>query len=129
MDNTFREMRLAERKTRVETTFETAKVQLTDAYRCDVPDSAKTERAPEVSANFVPTNPDEHTPTKRPRGGHPNNPKKRRRQFPKGSCPNCPESTTHTIQFCYKEARKKKGLPASEQWCTFHRNSSHWESE
>ena len=129
IDNVFREMRLEERKSGIETTFEMAKVQLTDAYRYDVPDSDKTEKSPPVSANFTPTLPGEDGPKKRPRGGAPSHFKKKRRKFPKGSCPNCPESTTHTINFCYKEARKKKGLPASEQWCTFHRNASHWESE
>ena len=46
LDTVFREMRLAEHKSGVETTFREAKIKLTDAFRYDIPDSEKTEKAP-----------------------------------------------------------------------------------
>ena len=54
IDNVFRDLRIAERKSGIEITFEDAKHQLIDAYKYDVPSSAKTAKAP--SSTPVPTN-------------------------------------------------------------------------
>ena len=133
IDTTFREMRIAARKTGVETTFAAAKQQLIDCFRYDVPANVKTEKPPKlVPSNFTPTygatNGDNH---KRKPGGQQKRPfrKRQRPSFPKGSCPNCPDSTTHTSKFCFKEKRKEKGLSAGEIWCEAHSEGVHWDSE
>ena len=109
-----------------------AKAKLTDAYRYDVPDSEKTEKPPAaVSANFTPALPGSNKPPTVPKRKREDGPptKRKRRSFPRGSCKNCPDSTTHTTKFCYKDKRLQKGLPISEQWCTVHTESAHWDSE
>lgn len=135
IDAVFREMRIEERKFKVETTFKVAKARLSDAYRYDVPDSAKTEKPPTaILANFTPAgavppgrnNNQSRWKRKREEGPPP---RRKRRSFPAGSCKNCPDSTSHTIDYCYKVKRKEKRLPVAEQWCTSHTESAHWDSE
>ena len=89
----------------VPTTFVQARNVLTDIFDFEVSMSVKTEK-PLVPANFA------YAGTKRK--GDPDKDKRRkrqRRQFPKGSCKNCPNATDHTSNFCFKDHRKKMGLP------------------
>ena len=93
----------------VPTTFTQATNVLTDIFDFEVPMSAKTEK-PLVPANFA------HTGGKRKGDSDSDKRRKRqRRQFPKGSCKNCPDTTDHTTKFCYKDHRKKLGLPSGFQ--------------
>ena len=47
--------------------------------------------------------------------------------MPKGSCKNCPESTSHYTNECYITTREKMGLPPGWQWCLFHKRGTHYE--
>ena len=104
------------------TTFNCLKDSLTDTFIFEVPDSKKTEKPTPIPVNFAGNG-------KPGAGNDSENPKKRRRKrkFPKGSCPRCPESTTHTGEYCYKTVRERMGLPPGWQWCLQHKEGIHYE--
>ena len=99
------------------TTFAHLTDCLTDTFDFEVPNEMKSEKPSRIPANFA--------------GNDDSNPKKRgkwkRRKFPKGSCSRCPESTTHTTEYCYKVVRERMGLPPGWQWCTVHKEGIHYE--
>ena len=105
----------------IPTTFARARNVLTDIFDFEVSMSAKTEK-PLVPANYAFTG--------KKRKGDDDKDKRRkrqRRQFPKGSCKDCPEATDHTTKFCYKKKRKEMGLPNGFKWCSFHTTGCHYE--
>lgn len=136
IDRVWHDLRVQASKTGFETTFLDAKRALIGAFTYDVPASAKSES---INANFAPRNPtgktsEDNGPYKRQRDEHGKSKTstqnfKKRGRFPKGSCKHCPEATNHTTKYCYVEARKRRGLPDGEQWCTFHKRALHYESE
>ena len=96
---------------------------LVDTFDFEIPSEDKKEKTSTVPANFA---------TKRRAGdehenGYPKKKKWKRRTFPKGSCANCPESTSHTTPYCYKTVRARKGLPSGWKWCTVHTEGIHYE--
>ena len=111
-------------RTKIPTTFEDAKDQLMDAFDFEIPDDEKCEQPPTISANYA--------GKRRQPGTNDNNfnngkGKRRRRNLPKGSCTNCPESTSHYTRECYLTIREKMGLPPGFQWCLYHKKGTHYE--
>ena len=110
IDAVFRDMRVEARKSNVETTFESAKQQLIDAFSYDVPDSDKNEKKlSEVPISFTPATSHHKTDSSKHKRGDERASRRQlvRRIFPKGSCKNCPDSTSHTSKYCYKDKRAK----------------------
>ena len=131
LDDALAELRRVAGVSGVPTTYAKAYDYLVDTFDFEIPDSAKTMTAvPKVPANFGGTQP----PAKRKIGNDKprvdqddDKPKRKRKSFPKGSCVNCPESTSHTTPYCYKTRRKKMGLPNGWKWCTKHRFGTHYD--
>ena len=105
----------------IPTKFSHAQTVLTDIFDFEVPASAKNEKP------IVPVNLANSGNKRKNQFGNKLHNKKQRRQFAKGSCPNCPDATDHTFKYCFKERRKEMGLPNGWQWCTFHTKGCHYE--
>ena len=111
-------------KSGIPTSFLKVEDVLTDCFDFQIADADKKEQAkvPVNLADFDPL-----TGKRKPSGDGNDGGKRRRRKFPKGSCKNCPESTRHTTEYCYKTIRKQMGLPNGWQWCTKHKYGCHYE--
>ena len=110
----------------IPTTFKQMQDCLVDTFEFEVPVSAKTEKE-KVTAGLADSD------NKRKREGEEDANKKKSRWkkkvYPKGSCPRCPNATNHLGKHCWKLRRQIMGLPNGWQWCTWpkHKNSAHYE--
>ena len=96
------------------TLFADAKDNLLDTFQFEVPDAHKNEKPPTttIDANLA-GNQQYSGKRRRNDGGQQPFKRGRRNTFgthPKGSCKNCPQSTTHTTETCYITTREKMGL-------------------
>ena len=105
----------------IPTKFSHAQNVLTDIFDFEVPVNVKNEK-PVVPANLANAG-----GKRKGKFGDDPHKKRKRRQFPKGSCPNCPDATDHTHKYCFKERRKQMGLPNGWQWCSAHTKGCHYE--
>ena len=114
--------------TGVPTTYTHARDNLIDTFQFETPDDAKKEQAlTTTGANFAGRKPE---PEKRKREDDKDNRNRRRRRnrnLPKGSCKNCPNSTSHYTNECYITIREQKGLPNGWQWCLVHAKGTHYD--
>ena len=131
LDESVAELRRVAGVSGVPTKFAHASDHLVDTFDFEIPDSAKTETTSEPN---VPVNSATTEPPKRERDAlaatanddQPST-KRKRKTFPKGSCKNCPNSTSHTTPYCYKTRRRKMGLPKGWSWCTKHKFGTHYD--
>lgn len=111
-------------KSGIPTPFDKVEDVLTDCFDFQISDADKKEK-PKVPVNLATSDP--LAGKRRPSDDKDDGGKRKRRKFPKGSCKNCPESTRHTTEYCYKTIRKRMGLPNGWQWCTKHKYGCHYE--
>ena len=130
------DLRFAAGKSGIPTTYATAQDFLTDVFDFEIPDKDKNDKSRKLVGANLANDPDSKLTGKRKPdndrgadGGDRNKNRSpyKRPKFPKGSCKNCPESTRHTTQYCWKTIRKRMGLPNGYQWCTRHKFGCHYD--
>jgi hypothetical protein len=129
IDHTIKILRRKAGKEQRSITYEEVKNAITDTFKYDLNDKDKQEpeNTPVIVA-YAPSKPTGKTPLT-PTGTNPKAVPNKRRRFPKGSCDRCPESTTHTRSYCYKDKRDQIGLVAGERWCVVHKKGIHYDSK
>ena len=116
----------------IPTTFAKAKAHLLDTFDFQIPIADKSEKSVPTNVPTVPAKiaGDADASRKRPppdADDDKKGPGKKKKKYPKGSCIHCPNATSHLTKFCYKELRKRMGLPPGWSWCTAHKNCAHYD--